>query len=87
MNCRRSRARDAEILTQYLQGTAWYIVYSTVLFELEGKIRDWVSGKDILFTLLTNMGEFVNHNLEFNGGAIEEMGLDDRHTLATMCTE
>jgi 3-isopropylmalate/(R)-2-methylmalate dehydratase large subunit len=87
LNCAARGLGDAEILHSICKGTSWYIVYPTVLFELEGKIRDWVSGKDILFYIADKYGEFVNHNLEFNGGAVEEMGLDDRHTLATMCTE
>lgn len=87
MNCAARGLGDAEILHSICKGTAWYIVYPTVLFELEGQIRDWVSGKDILFYIADQYGEFVNHNLEFNGEAIEEIGLDDRHTLATMCTE
>ena len=87
MNCAARGLGDAEILHSICKGTAWYIVYPTVLFELEGKIGNWVSGKDILFYIADKYGEFVNHNLEFNGGAVEEMGLDDRHTLATMCTE
>jgi 3-isopropylmalate/(R)-2-methylmalate dehydratase large subunit len=87
MNCAARGLGDAEILHCACKGTAWYIVYPTVLFELEGNIRDWVSGKDILFYIADKYGDFVNHNLEFTGGAVEEMGIDDRHTLATMCTE
>ena len=87
MNCAARGLGDAEILHSVCKGTAWYIVYPTVLFELNGKMRDWVSGKDILFFIADKYGDFVNHNLEFSGGAIEEIGLDDRHTLATMCTE
>ena len=87
MNCAARGLGDAEILHSVCKGTAWYIVYPTVLFELNGKMRDWVSGKDILFFIADKYGDFVNHNLEFSGGAIEEIGIDDRHTLATMCTE
>jgi len=87
LNCAARGLGDAEILHAACKGTAWYIVYPTVLFELEGRWREWVSGKDVLFYIADKHGDFVNHNLEFNGGALEEMSLDDRHTLAAMCTE
>lgn len=87
LNCAARGLGDAEILHAACKGTAWYIVYPTVLFELEGNWGEWVSGKDVLFYIADKHGDFVNHNLEFNGGAVEEMILDDRHTLATMCTE
>ena len=87
MNCAARGLGDAEILYSACKGTAWYIVYPTVLFELEGKLKDWISAKDILLYIADKYGAFVNHNLEFSGGGVEELGVDDRHTLATMCTE
>lgn len=87
LNCAARGLGDAEILHIMCKGTAWYIVYPTVLFELEGKRNDLVFGKDILFYIADKYGDFVNQNIEFNGKALEEMGLEDRHSLATMCTE
>jgi 3-isopropylmalate/(R)-2-methylmalate dehydratase large subunit len=87
LNCAARGLGDAEILHIMCKGTAWYIVYPTVLFELEGKRKDLVFGKDILFYLADQYGDVVNHNVEFNGEALEEMSLEDRHSLTTMCTE
>ncbi len=87
LNCAARGLGDADILHAVCKGTAWYFVYPTVLFELTGRWGDLVSGKDVLFYIADKFGEFVNHNLEFTGGAVEEMSLDDRHTLAAMCTE
>ena len=87
LNCAARGLGDAEILHIMCKGTTWYIVYPTVLFELEGKRNDFVFGKDILFYIADKYGDFVSQNIEFNGGALEEMSLEDRHSLATMCTE
>jgi 3-isopropylmalate/(R)-2-methylmalate dehydratase large subunit len=87
MNCAARGLGDAEILHSICKGTAWYIVYPSVLFELEGELKDPVSGKDVAFYIADKYGAFVNHNLEFRGAAVQAMNLDDRHTLATMCTE
>jgi 3-isopropylmalate/(R)-2-methylmalate dehydratase large subunit len=87
LNCMARGLGDAEILHAMCKGTAWYIVYPTVLFELKGQRKDRVFGKDILFYIADKYGDFVNHNIEFNGEALEGMSLDDRHSLTTMCTE
>src|SRR4030042_2646734 len=87
LNCAARGLGDPEILHVMCKGAAWYIVYPTVLFELKGKRKDRVFGKDFLFYIADKYGDFVNHNIEFNGGALEEMSLEDRHSLATMCTE
>lgn len=87
LNCAARGLGDAEILHILCKGTTWYIVYPTVLFELEGTWKDFVFGKDVLFYIADKYGDFVNHNIEFNGGSLEEMSLEDRHSLATMCTE
>ena len=87
LNCAARGLGEAEILHIICKGTAWYIVYPTVLFELEGKWRDLVSGKDVLFYIADKYGDFVNENIEFTGGALEEMSLEDRHCLSTMCAE
>jgi 3-isopropylmalate/(R)-2-methylmalate dehydratase large subunit len=87
LNCAARGLGDADVLHLICKGTTWYIVYPTVLFELLGKRNDFVFGKDVLFYIADKYGDFVNHNFEFNGEALEEMSLEDRHSLATMCTE
>lgn len=87
LNCAARGLGGPEILHIICKGTAWYIVYPTILFELEGKWKDFVFGKDVLFYIADKFGDFVNQNMEFAGGALEEMSLEDRHSLSLMCTE
>lgn len=87
LNCAARGLGDAEILHIICKGTAWYIVYPTVLFELEGKWNDFIFGKDVLFYIAGKYGDFANRNIEFTGGALEQMGIEDRHSLSTMWAE
>ena len=87
LNCAARGLGDPEILHVMCKGTTWYILYPTVLFELEGRCKDLVFGKDVLFYIADKYGDFANRNIEFSGVAVEEMNIGERHSLATMCTE
>jgi 3-isopropylmalate/(R)-2-methylmalate dehydratase large subunit len=87
LNCSARGLGIPEILHTICKGTAWYMVCPTVLFELTGKLNDFVYGKDLLFYIAGTYGDFSNHNLEFNGPAVEDMRIEDRHSLSTMCAE
>ncbi len=87
LNCAAKGLGNPEILHIMCKGTAWFIVYPTVLFELKGTWGDQVFGKDVLFYIADKYGGFINHNIEFSGEAVHEMSLEDRHSLSAMCTE
>jgi 3-isopropylmalate/(R)-2-methylmalate dehydratase large subunit len=87
LNCAARGLGDPEILHVMCKGTTWYILYPTVLFELEGRCKEFVFGKDVLFYIADKYGDFANRNIEFNGVAVEEMDVEERHSLSTMCTE
>jgi len=87
LNCAARGLGIPEILHTICKGTAWYMVSPTVLFELSGRLRHFVYGKDLLLYIADIYGDFPNHNLEFNGAGVEGMGLEDRHSLSTMCAE
>jgi 3-isopropylmalate/(R)-2-methylmalate dehydratase large subunit len=87
LNCAARGLGIPEMLHVICKGTAWYIVYPTSLLELKGKTKDWVCGKDILFYIADQFGDFVNRNIEFQGEGTEVLSIEDRHSLAAMCTE
>ena len=70
-------------------GTVWWQVPRTVKVNLNGKLRQGVTGKDVIITLcgLYNQGEVLNAVIEFGGTGIAGLSMDERLTIANMTTE
>ncbi len=76
---------------------AWYTkdvrvtVPETARFVLEGAMRPGVSAKDVMLHILAQpffkSGQGIGKVLEFAGGGIARMGLDERATLTNMAVE
>lgn len=71
------------------RGKAWFRVPAAIQVELVGKPGPWVSGKDIILTLIGRIGvEGAQYkSLEFTGPGIAHLTMDDRFTIANMAIE
>lgn len=72
-----------------LSGTAWFKVPEAIEVLLVGEKQPWVSGKDIILTLIGLLGvEGANYkSLEFKGPGVSCLTMDDRFTIANMAIE
>jgi len=70
-------------------GVTWWQVPRTVKVVLEGRLRQGVTGKDLIITLcgLYNSGEVLNAAVEFHGRGVVALSMDDRMTVSNMTTE
>lgn len=70
-------------------GKTWWQVPPIAKVEFTGKLRNGVSGKDVIITLcgLFNNDEVLNHAIEFVGDGIQHLSIDQRLTIANMTTE
>lgn len=70
-------------------GKTWWQVPPIAKVEFYGKLRNGVSGKDIIIALcgLFNNDEVLNHAIEFVGEGIKHLSIDQRLTIANMTTE
>jgi len=70
-------------------GEFWWQVPRTVRVSLGGRLREGVTGKDVIITLcgLYNQGEVLNAVVEFDGDGIASLGISDRLAIANMTTE
>ncbi|MBB5787243.1 aconitase/3-isopropylmalate dehydratase large subunit family protein [Jiangella mangrovi] len=87
LNCAARGLGMADIIQLVCTGKTWYKVSPTVRFHLTGALPFGVYGKDVFLHLAEVFGSQEGHDVEFAGPGIEAMPLDDRATLATMCTE
>ena len=70
-------------------GECWFKVPEAVKVVLKGKLKPWVSGKDIILHLIGKIGVdgALYQSLEFTGEGVKEIGMDGRLTIANMAIE
>lgn len=70
-------------------GRTWLKVPSTIKLEYEGRLRQWVGGKDlILYTIgLLGVEGAAYKTLEFSGEVAGKLTMDQRFTMANMAVE
>lgn len=70
-------------------GKAWFKVPSAIRFNLTGKPKKWVSGKDLILHIIGMIGVdgALYKSMEFTGDGIKNLSMDDRFTIANMAIE
>ena len=70
-------------------GECWFKVPEAVKVVLTGKMKPWVSGKDVILHLIGEIGVdgALYHSLEFTGDGVKEIPMDGRLTIANMAIE
>jgi 3-isopropylmalate/(R)-2-methylmalate dehydratase large subunit len=70
-------------------GKAWFKVPSAIRFNLTGKFRRWVGGKDLILHIIGMLGVdgALYKSMEYAGPAVAELTMDDRFTVANMAIE
>ena len=70
-------------------GKAWFKVPPTIKIEYKGKLKPYVSGKDLILYTIGKIGVdgALYKSMEFTGEAIENLSLDGRMTMSNMAIE
>ena len=70
-------------------GECWFKVPEAVKVVLTGKMKPWVSGKDVILYLIGEIGVdgALYQSLEFTGDGVKEIPMDGRLTIANMAIE
>jgi len=70
-------------------GEAWFKVPSTLKFVFNGKLRPWVSGKDLILYLIGKIGVdgALYRSMEFWGEIISSLSMDSRLAMCNMAIE
>ncbi len=70
-------------------GTVWLKVPEAVRFHLTGELPEFVSGKDLILTIIGQIGVdgALYRSMEFTGSGIASLSMDDRFTVANMAIE
>ena len=80
---------STDVAACYATGTAWLRVPESMKFIFHGKLRRYVSGKDlILYTIgKIGVGGALYKAMEFTGDAIGQLNMDARMSMCNMAIE
>ncbi|WP_461207561.1 3-isopropylmalate dehydratase large subunit [Clostridium sp. DL1XJH146] len=70
-------------------GECWFKVPEGIKFNITGKMKKWVSGKDVILHIIGMIGvEGARYkSMEFSGDGLKNLNIDDRFTIANMAIE
>lgn len=70
-------------------GEAWFKVPSAIKFNLKGKLKNNVSGKDVILHIIGNIGVdgALYKSMEFTGEGLSSLTMDDRACVSNMAVE
>lgn len=70
-------------------GEAWFKVPKAMKFNLKGKLRSYVSGKDVILHIIGKIGVdgALYKSMEFSGEGLKNLTIDDRLCIANMAIE
>ncbi len=80
---------STEAATVFARGVLWFKVPSSIKFTVSGKTGKWVSGKDIILTIIGDIGvEGARYaSMEVMGSSISALPISDRLTISNMGIE
>ena len=70
-------------------GKVWLKVPEAIRFHLTGSLPEFVSGKDLILTIIGQIGVdgALYRSMEFSGSGIASLSMDDRFTVSNMAIE
>jgi 3-isopropylmalate/(R)-2-methylmalate dehydratase large subunit len=78
-----------DIAAAMVLGELWLQVPESIKVVLNGKLPEWVTGKDLALYLFGQIGVegALNKVIEFAGDGIDKLSLSDRYTISNMVIE
>ncbi len=78
-----------DIVGSLYKGRLWFRVPETIKIIIEGKLKKYVTAKDVILSVLKHVKTdgALHKAVEFSGTTIREMNLAERITVASMVTE
>ncbi len=80
---------STDLAAAMMTGEVWFRVPETMKIVFSGKMKKWVSGKDLILHIIGRIGVdgALYKAMEFTGETIEQLSMADRLTIANMVIE
>ena len=80
---------STDLAAAWITGKTWFKVPETIKFVYYGKLKPWVTGKDLILYTIGDIGVdgALYKSMEFTGEVIERLSIAERMTMANMAIE
>ena len=80
---------STDVAAAMITGETWFRVPETMKFHFEGRLQPWVEAKDLILTIIGEIGVdgALYRAMEFSGPALEGLEVSGRLTMANMAIE
>ena len=80
---------STDLAAAMLTGELWFKVPQSIKFVIYGKLKKWVSGKDLILNIIGRIGVdgALYQAMEFTGETISRLSMADRFSMANMAIE
>lgn len=80
---------STDLAAAMITGELWFKVPETMKFVFSGKLKKWVSGKDLILRIIGDIGVdgALYRAMEFTGKAIDSLSMDSRMSMCNMAIE
>jgi 3-isopropylmalate/(R)-2-methylmalate dehydratase large subunit len=80
---------STDLAAAWITGKTWFKVPETIKFVYYGKLKPWVTGKDLILYTIGDIGVdgALYKAMEFTGEVIERLSMAERMTMANMAIE
>ena len=80
---------STDLAAAFATGDTWLKVPESIKFNVEGKLGEWVSGKDIILYIIGKIGVdgALYKAMEFTGDTIRKLSMDSRFSICNMAIE
>jgi len=80
---------STDLAAAMLEGVLWFKVPQSIKFIIYGKMKKWVSGKDLILNIIGRIGVdgALYQAMEFTGETINKLPMADRFSMANMAIE
>ncbi len=80
---------STDLAATWITGRTWFRVPESIKFIYRGRLRPWVTGKDLILYTIGDIGVdgALYKAMEFTGEAIKRLSMAERFTMANMAIE
>jgi len=80
---------STDLAGAWITGKTWFKVPETIKFVYYGRLKPWVTGKDLILYTIADIGVdgALYKAMEFTGEVIERLSMAERMTMANMAIE
>ena len=89
LGCFSTGVGSTDLAAAFIKGECWFKVPEAIKFIYHGKLKKWVSGKDLILHTIGDIGVdgALDKAMEFTGEAIKNIDMDERFSMCNMAIE